>query len=209
MAKSQDLVEKVYSTIKLMILRHQLLPGQKLVQEELAEKLGVSRTPLLSALSKLEKEFLVESRLRRGYYVRKLKREEELKLFDIRIKLESLAACEAAKNITPKGARFLLSRATLTEKQRSKMDQKRFCEYDYLFHSAIQELSGNEFLYKMISSYNIISLSNQNIVTDFDYSIGQHLELAHLIGEGKAEEAEQFMRGHIDRARRLIEEQGE
>ncbi|MDC7220671.1 MAG: GntR family transcriptional regulator [Spirochaetales bacterium] len=202
--KSQDLVEKVHSMIRLMILRNQLVPGQKLIQEELAEKLGVSRTPLLSALSKLEKEFLVESLPRRGYYVRKLSRQEELDLFDIRLQLEPLAARRAAANITPKGARDLMTRAEISPKQRETMDQKSFCEYDYHFHSLIQELSGNEFLHKMTSSYNIISLSNQNIVTEFDYSIGQHLELARLIGEGKASEAESLMEEHISQARRRI-----
>jgi DNA-binding GntR family transcriptional regulator len=198
---SLDLVEKVHNMIKLLILKNQLVPGQKLVQEDLAEKLGVSRTPLLAALSKLEKEFLVESRPRRGYYIRKLTREEKLNLFDIRLRLEPLTARQAAGRITLKQGRELLKKAELTPGQLSAMDHQAFCEYDFEFHRSIQELSGNEFLYKMISSYNLISLSNQAPMKDFEPSMTCHRELAEVIADRRQEEAEKIMYSHISMGR--------
>lgn len=207
--KSQDLVEKVHSIIKLMILKHQLVPGQKLIQEDLAEKIGVSRTPLLAALSKLEKEFLVESRPRRGYYIRKLSKAEELNLFDIRLRVEPLAAKGAAENINTREGKDLLKKAELTPRQLESLDHLSFSEYDFEFHRSIQELSKNEFLYKMISSYNLISLSNQIPLTVFAPSVENHLELARVIAEGKSDEAEKIMFRHISMGRDRIQAGGE
>jgi len=67
-----ELVDRLYLTVKQMILDQQLVPGQKLVQEKLATELGVSRSPLLKALQRLESELLVESFPRRGMYVKQL-----------------------------------------------------------------------------------------------------------------------------------------
>lgn len=202
--KSQDLVEKVHQSIKQMILKGQLVPGQKLIQEELAERLGVSRTPLLAALSKLEKEFLVESRPRRGFYIRELSREEELNLFDIRLRLEPLAARQAALNRTEARGRELMKTAKLTPRRLEGLDHQAFCEYDYEFHRFLQELSGNTFLYKMISSYNLISLSNQAPLSQFEPSVSCHIELAQAVLDQEADEAERIMFRHVSKGRERV-----
>ncbi|MEO0733057.1 MAG: GntR family transcriptional regulator, partial [Bacteroidota bacterium] len=64
-----ELGERVYLAVKKMILDQELKPGQKLVQEKLAERLGVSRSPLLKALQRFEAELLVTSIPRRGMLV--------------------------------------------------------------------------------------------------------------------------------------------
>ncbi|HKJ84610.1 MAG TPA: GntR family transcriptional regulator, partial [Spirochaetia bacterium] len=66
----EDLSGQVYRMLKHMILVGELKTGEKLRQDDLAERLGVSRTPLLSAFSKLEKEMLVELIPRRGAFVK-------------------------------------------------------------------------------------------------------------------------------------------
>ena len=94
--KQKELPETVYETIKEMILKNQLRSGEKLSQEKLAARLGVSRTPLLAAFSKLEKEMLVELVPRRGAFVKKLSKKEFEDLYDLRMRLEPLGAFEAA-----------------------------------------------------------------------------------------------------------------
>jgi len=74
----EELSEIVYKRIKNMILKSQLPTGTKLNQEKLAGRLGVSRTPLLTAFSKLEKEMLIELIPRRGAFVKKLTRQAVL-----------------------------------------------------------------------------------------------------------------------------------
>ncbi|TVR06400.1 MAG: GntR family transcriptional regulator, partial [Spirochaetaceae bacterium] len=88
----EDLAQRVYKLLKQMILQGELCSGQRLPQDELAERLGVSRTPLLSAFSKLEREMLVETVPRRGSFVRAYSSEELLNIYDIRLRLEPLGA---------------------------------------------------------------------------------------------------------------------
>ena len=68
--QSENLDQKAYQIIKEMIEERKLMPGQKIPQEKLATDLGISRTPLISALKFLEHEKLVETKPRRGFFVR-------------------------------------------------------------------------------------------------------------------------------------------
>ena len=98
--QSENLDQKVYQIIKDMIEHRQLLPGQKIPQEKLAEELGISRTPLISALKFLEQEKLVETKPRRGFFVRLFTMAELVSIFEIREVLEGLSARRAAQSIT-------------------------------------------------------------------------------------------------------------
>ncbi len=205
--ETADLVEKVYSEIKEMILKRELVPGQKLVQEEIAGRLGVSRTPLLAAFSKLEKEYLVESIPRRGFYVNELSMEDKLYLFDIRLRLEPLGAMRAAELGSPsekKDLEKIISKAPDFNGPDGKI---KFFDHDFKFHSSIMIMSRNPMLTKMIASYNIISLSNQH-EDDIDCSVSlvHHKEIAEAIIKGNAEQAEKAMEDHIRKGMNRIRE---
>lgn len=198
----EDLVEKVYKTLKQMILNNELIPGQKLLQEELAGSLGVSRTPLLSALSKLEKEMLIEARPRRGYYVKKLSVEEELDLYDIRLRLEPLGAAKAAEKATPQQIK------TLQHQLERFTDGKRkvkFSEFDYEFHSLIMKISGSEMLERIITSFNIVMLSNQmELVKDSSPSVKEHRDIIEAIARKDVKAAEEMMFFHIEHGKQRV-----
>ena len=99
-AEHENLDHKAYLILKNMIISRKLLPGDKIPQEKLARDLGISRTPLVSALKYLEKEKLVEAIPRRGFYVRLFTKEEMISIFELREVLEGLAARRAARNIS-------------------------------------------------------------------------------------------------------------
>lgn len=84
-----------------MILTKELIPGQKIVQDKLAQGLGISRTPLRSALQMLEGEYLVESVSRRGVFVRKFCDEEIVEICDCRMALEGRATHLFTEIATP------------------------------------------------------------------------------------------------------------
>jgi len=206
--ETEDLAEKVYKNIKQMILKRQLVPGQKLTQEEMARLLGVSRTPLLAAFSKLEKEWLVESRPRRGYYIRELSRADELNLFDIRLRLEPLGAGKAAENGNAQEKSRLINLLENLPDFNGPDGWKMFNDLDYHFHGLIMTMSRNVMLEMMLSSYNIISLSNQDdIFIDYAGSMEGHRLIAEAIREGDAPAAEEAMRKHIEIGRNRIMEQ--
>ena len=88
---SNELGLQAYEVVKSMILSQKLKPGEKIIQDKLAEELGISRTPLRSALEKLEAESLVESLPRRGMIVKALTPNEIIEIYECRMALEETA----------------------------------------------------------------------------------------------------------------------
>lgn len=88
---SYDLSQPIYLKLKEMISNGELKQGEKIAQEKIAEKLGVSRTPLMKALLALENEYLVESIPRRGIYLRSLD-QKNIDIYTCREAIEGMAA---------------------------------------------------------------------------------------------------------------------
>jgi len=205
--KHIDLSEKVYSTLKNMILNDELKSGEKLNQEKLAQKLGVSRTPLLSAFSKLEKEILIEIIPRRGAFVKKLNYNEFLELYDIRARLEPLGAYEAAKHTTAYEVKRLSKILDNFKRNILPYSSKYLSKIDYDFHMAIMKMSKNNLLFKMISSYNIIILSNlEGLLKDPHQSLEEHIKIYNAIKEHNADLADKMMFSHLIDSKGRIKE---
>jgi len=92
---------RTYDRLKRMILDGRLRPGQKLAERELGAQLKVSRTPVREAMSRLVQEGLVESRPRRGHFVRAIDAAAVADLYDLREALERYAVKLALKRRTP------------------------------------------------------------------------------------------------------------
>jgi DNA-binding GntR family transcriptional regulator len=204
----QDLTEKVYLALREMILRNELTPGEKLVQMDLSARLGVSRTPLLSALAKLEKELLVEFIPRRGAFVRKCSIEDLKHCYDIRIRLETLAAREAAAATAthPEAVQILQDQLVSYRSVVGIGDLNRIKEADHAFHMKIVDLSRNVFLLNMIASFSIVLMSNQRgLFKPASKSLAEHEAITAAIAAGDAAQAEQLMLDHLDESRRAVE----
>ncbi|MFP4431834.1 MAG: GntR family transcriptional regulator [Spirochaetota bacterium] len=201
----EDLSQRVYRVLKERILKGDLRSGEKLLQDELAESLGVSRTPLLSALSKLEKEMLVETKPRRGAFVRQLTHEEFIHIYDIRLRLEPLGAAEAAQNATESDTAELVEITHNFDRLAQTDDEGGIKEGDYRFHMKIMEMSGNRLLYNIISSFNIILIANlEGLTKDPRISSRQHFDILEAIKRKDAKEAEAAMERHNAESRRLV-----
>ena len=96
-----NLKEAVYQRLKESIIRGEISPGSKLVETQISQKLGVSRTPLREAISRLGQEGLLEVVPRHGTFVRKQSVNEILESLEIREALEGLAARLAARSCHP------------------------------------------------------------------------------------------------------------
>ncbi|MDU3010531.1 MAG: GntR family transcriptional regulator [Peptoniphilus harei] len=90
-SNKKSLSNLVYRDLKDKILKNQLLPGDKLIEIEIASKLGVSRTPVREALKKLEEDGLVTSFPRKSFIVSKISVKEAKNLYIVRKSLEPLA----------------------------------------------------------------------------------------------------------------------
>jgi len=207
----EDLSEKVYKNLKDMILKSELAPGEKLVQEELSVRLGVSRTPLLSAFAKLEKELLVELVPRRGAFVRQCSNSELRQCYDIRMRLETLGAREAADAVRRDASAIapLLSALETHAVSVNSGDKEAVKVADYDFHITLARLGGNDFLYRMLSAFNIVLISNlRGLLKPAEKSLAEHRVLVQAISSGDADRSEALMLAHLLESRSALDGAG-
>jgi DNA-binding GntR family transcriptional regulator len=204
-AAHENLDQKAYSIIKEMIIERKLLPGQKIPQEKLARDLGISRTPLISALKFLEQEKLLESIPRRGFFVRLFSKEEMVYIFELREVLEGLAARRAAARITASQILELDGFFRQFATQENISDYKAYAREDRRFHNFIIDVGAKEFLKSILLTTNIISFSYQvlhseGLVRPPNATIQEHLAVIEAIKDRDSEGAENLMRQHFKKS---------
>jgi len=151
--KSEPLIDSVYARLRDLILSNVLRAGQKLVDRDLAEQLGVSRTPVREALGRLAMMGLVEARSRRGYYVKQYTSEEMTDLYEFRKILEVNAARLAAENATTSQRReFEDILARSEELATNPTHHAKTVELDLEIHELIARASGNQSLHHAIKN---------------------------------------------------------
>jgi DNA-binding GntR family transcriptional regulator len=204
-AQHENLDQKVYAILKNMIIERKLLPGEKIPQERLAQDLGISRTPLISALKFLEHEKLVESVPRRGFYVRLFSKEEMVSIFELREVLEGLAARRAASKINDSQIRQLSGFFKQFAEQAEITDVKAYAREDRRFHNFVIEVGAKEFLKSLLQTTNIISfsyqvLNSEGLVRTPNETIREHLAVIEAIKSRDPKAAENLMRQHFEKS---------
>ncbi len=148
----KPLRELVLESIRDAIIKGTLKPGERLMEIQLAEELGVSRTPVREALRKLELEGFIVMVPRKGAYVADLSVKDIADVFEIRIALEGLAAALAAERITDE--ELELMERSLIEKGEAIVagDLERLVQVDASFHETFYQASRNERLNAIINN---------------------------------------------------------
>jgi DNA-binding GntR family transcriptional regulator len=142
--------DSVYQKLKTAIRKRYIRQGSQLVEVALAQQLGVSRTPVRSAIKRLEAEGLVNSIPNRGAFVITPTQREIKETFLVRAQLEIMAARLTATNITTQQGRVLLD---LVEQENNAFDKNNLDEYyeaNDTLHLKIAEFSDNRVLYSYI-----------------------------------------------------------
>ena len=197
-----ELTDRVYNRLKEMIQNGELEPGQKIVQEKLSEKLGISRSPLLKALQRLEHEFLVESIPRRGMYVKKMNPEEILDIFYVREVFEGLAAKLAAKKITPQEISKLKSLFSPFSENPDSINISKYHNADRIFHPIIYKIADSPML------GNVTTIAYQaGLVRPPEETLNEHLAIIDALERGNSEQAEEISRKHIHESTKFLEKQ--
>lgn len=210
--QSENLDQKAYQIIKDMIENRELRPGQKIPQEKLAAELGISRTPLISALKFLEHEKLVVTKPRRGFFVRLFSLEELVSIFEIREVLEGLSARRAAQSITEQQAKRLKQVFQPFSGDTDITDFGAYSKADRKFHNFIAEISSREFLSSILQTYNIVSLAylypfREGLIRTPNETIKEHIGIVKAICSHDPKAAEDTMRNHLAAtAAKLIED---
>jgi len=201
-AEHENLDQKAYLILKKMIIDRKFLPGDKIPQEKLARELGISRTPLVSAIKYLEHEKLVEAKPRRGYFVRFFSMREMVSIFELREVLEGLAARRAARHISDSQIDRLNKFFQQFDPSSDISDYKAYSIEDRSFHNFVVDVAAKEFLKSILQTYNIISfsyqvVSSEGLVRPPNETIHEHLSVIRAISEKDSDAAEDLMRLHF------------
>ncbi|MEK9673404.1 MAG: GntR family transcriptional regulator [Rhodospirillaceae bacterium] len=144
--------EQCYRHLKERILRLDLAPGARIGALEVAAQLGLSRTPVREALSRLEQEALVDHDPAGGYVVRRMSVREIDDLYRVREYLETEAVLEAMANLTDRD--FGLLAAYLDDAAAATDDVSQFLISSRKFYEAIIAATGNEVLQRVLAPIN-------------------------------------------------------
>ncbi|MGQ0848578.1 MAG: GntR family transcriptional regulator [Actinomycetota bacterium] len=198
--RHRSLRESVAEAIRNGILAGSLQPGDRLVEDDLASRLGVSRMPVREALATLETEGFVDLVPRRGASVAMISAEEAVELFEVRSMLEGLAARLAARRRVQVHLDTLKEIISEGRKAVRAGDRAAMPRLHQMFHVALAEASGNGYLYELAANLpaKIEWLFATEVRERAPISWPEHARILELISGGDEERAEQVTRQHVD-----------
>lgn len=176
-------------------------PGDRLVESELAERFGVSRTPIREALQRLETQSLL-TRDGRSLMVASLDHNQLADLYVVRAQLEGLAARLAAKHASVEEIRVL--RDMVTDDRRLINDPKALSRANKRFHKQIHLASHNRFLVQQLDlvhrSMALLATTTLEAEGRGRTALDEHEAIVEAIARGDGEAADRALREHISRA---------
>ncbi len=197
----RPLGEQVFALVRRMISEGELKPGQRLVEEHLANKIGTSRTPIREALHRLEQEGLVERRQRGGYQVRPMSAQEVEETTGVRAALESYAVELAARRISQETLAELERNVAEFEAALAAGDQKRLVKLNTEFHAMLYRLAGSQLLTRLINDlaetlyrFRVALLSDPEAAAR---SLEDHREMLAALKRGDQDKAVRACRSHV------------
>ena len=192
----------VFNTLRQAILRGELKPGERLMEIQLANKLGVSRTPIREALRKLELEGLVNMVPRKGAEVADITEKSLRDVLEVRKALEELSVELACEKITEEEIEELKRVAERFKDTLNDQDVTKIAEADVAFHDVIYTATDNQKLILLLNNlreqmyrYRVEYLKKEEA---YPQLIAEHEELIDNISKRNKEEATRIMCEHID-----------
>lgn len=196
-----SVVDQVYLATRARIVDGTLARGSRIHQEDLADELGVSRTPVREALRRLAAEGLVEMRTNRGARVADVGRDDMNAAYQARLVIEPGAARLAAQTMPP--APLARMRAAVAAQRRAIPDVARSFEANREFHLALVQASGNPFLLELAERlwvtrigeaiYERQSENPERMGLDAD----EHEQILLAVEAGDGRRAESLTRRHL------------
>ncbi len=176
-------------------------PGDRLVESELAERFGVSRTPVREALQRLETQQML-ARDGRSLIVASLDHNQLAELYIVRAELEALAAQLAAKHAAPEEVRVLQN---MIDEDRGQLDDpEALSRANRRFHHQIHLASHNRYLVQQLDlvhrSMALLATTSLAVKGRGEAALDEHQAIVDAIREGNGDAAASALRAHISRA---------
>ena len=198
----------VFNTLRRAILTGQLKPGERLLEVHLANKLGVSRTPIREAIRKLELEGLVIMIPRRGAEVARITEKSLKDVLEVRRALDALSVELACDRITEEDMKRLLQACQDFEKAAKGKDASVIAKADVALHDIIVEATGNQRLAQLVNNlseqmyrYRFVYIKEER---KHDMLVAEHREIYESIASRDKERAARAAKLHIDNQEKSI-----
>ena len=191
----------VFNTLREAILKGELQPGERLMELQLASKLGVSRTPIREAIRMLEQEGLAVTMPRKGAEVARMTLKDMEDVLEVREALDELAARIACAKINDEQLENLKSIRDEFKKSLDSGDVKKIAEEDVRFHDAIYEATDNAKLIALTNNireqmyrYRVEYLKDQN---NYPILIAEHDAIVNALEQRDTEMVTAEMHTHV------------
>jgi DNA-binding GntR family transcriptional regulator len=211
---SKTLLDKAYAKIKQMIFQQKVSPGQRLIYQDLCDLLNMSRTPIINALTRLEREGFLISRPNRGFSVKPISLPEAEDLFGVREALEIYAVEQAIGRFSGSGSD---AAASIKRMQKRAFDHQAHCPGSYdrrkffldaEFHLEIAAIAGNQVLELLLRTnlehvylrYNLHNYDPGRMVK----AVEEHAQIIAKMRDADVAGAGEVLRWHIRAARDAV-----
>lgn len=209
----QTEADDAYATMRRIIRSGELGPGERLVETDLAQRLGLGRNAIRTSLARLEQDGLVERTAFRGARVRVIDEEEAVEILEARGALEGVAASYAAQRASPQDVDALRSIVMQMTELLAAGDLLGMSELNARLHGRIVDIANLPRVARLIDDLNA-----QNVRHQFrtvlapgrpSQSLREHGAIVDAIASGNATDAEDAMRTHISNVIRTLQSLGQ
>ncbi len=198
----------VFNTLRRAILKGELKPGERLMEITLADKLGVSRTPIREAIRKLELEGLVVMAPRKGAKVASITERDLNDVLEVRKGMEVLAISLACKRITGEELEKLETIEQSFQKLIESGNLTELAEMDVKFHDTIYQATNNQRLVQLLNNlreqmyrYRMEYLKDIAVRRTL---AEEHKAICRALRERDEQQAEEYVSIHIDNQQKAI-----
>lgn len=192
----------VFNTLRHAILRGEMEPGERLMEIQLAQKLGVSRTPIREAIRKLELEGLVVMIPRKGAEVAHITEKDMRDVLEVRCTLEELAVTLACRNVTDERIEELKVANKVFEAAIISKDVVNIVDADVQFHDIIYAMTDNARLIQIINKLREqmyrYRLEYVKDARTHSILISEHNDIIEQLREKNVDSAKSVVRQHIN-----------
>lgn len=204
-ANAKTIRELVYDTLRQAIFEGELKDGDRLIEKELAQRLGVSRTPVREAIRKLESDGLIEYSPRKGVVVRGITSEMAAEIYAIREALEVAAIPFVVQSITAEELAELYSLLAEMKSLTEAGSVDELLKVARRFNDTLIGCSRMPHLIKLIDTYQDYQHAFRRVTLSRELrkpsALHEHEEILKAIDEKDTARAEQLMRQHLRAAR--------
>ena len=206
--KNKSMREKVYDTLKQMIIDGVIKPGERIIETEYSNKFQISRTPIREAIRMLELEGLVESQTTGGVIVKTLTREEISEIYKIRIALESLIIEEFIKKINNQDIKKLEKVLKNTKKAFEVKDIEKVFSLFTEFNQILYDIASLPKVTGMINNINLYLKRFRKLSIDNpsrkEEAFEDHVQILEAIKNKELSTAISINRMHLEKSMNFI-----